>query len=501
MVPRLSPTALRMRISSAAGVLVLTGSLIAGLGLPGPATLAQSPGVCASDTQVVPGAAVGPLRLGMPVAEGGRLLGTPPLPVKKGTISTSTWEQWYFFPRTDVELLAKDSAVVRIVVGAGTPDTRRCATPEGIRLGSPGSALTASYGAPDGASILRNGDDSQVMAFWVYDKRGLQVMLDSGNRVLALDIFTPGAFCGLQESLRALGWDGEDCAALTPPLSSSGTTQTSRPEPTPQAPQPLAAGRIAFVSDRDGSDQIYVATGGGATRLTSPPGTNWSPAFSPDGQKIVFNSKRDEDWQIYLMDADGSHITQLTSPLGINAGPRFSPDGRTIGFMSSRGGLFQIYTMGVDGSNVTRLTSPPGASLGPDFSRDGRRITFQSNRDGAFQVYAMNVDGSDLVRLTTVPEASTSPAFSPDGRKIVFDSDRSGSSQIHIMDADGSNVARLTGPPGESVYPSFSADGTKILFSSTRGGSEQVYVMNVDGSSVVALTSGPGQSFFPVFAP
>ncbi len=145
------------------------------------------------------------------------------MPVRRGTVAGSPWEDWYFFPRTDVEVLAKESAVVQIVVGAGTADTRECVTAEGIRLGSPAAAIQAAYGTPEGVFSLRRQSGDQIIAFWVYDKRGLQVVFDTGNDVLGLEIFTPGTFCSLQDSLRLLGWPRLDCALLTPPLSGTGS--------------------------------------------------------------------------------------------------------------------------------------------------------------------------------------------------------------------------------------------------------------------------------------
>ncbi len=97
--------------------------------------------------------------------------------------------------------------------------------------------------------------------------------------------------------------------AQTPPAASSGS------------------GKIAFVSDRDGSEQIYVMgpDGSNVTRLTNPPGTSFAPAFSPDGRKIAFTSDRDGSAQTYIMDVDGSHVTRLTNPPGNSTFPTFSP--------------------------------------------------------------------------------------------------------------------------------------------------------------------------------
>src|SRR5213596_2254428 len=68
-----------------------------------------------------------------------------------------------------------------------------------------------------------------------------------------------------------------------------------------------ASGQIAFVSDRDGNDEIYVmnADGSSPTRLTNNPATDFEPAWSPNAQKIAFTSQRDDAryYEIYVMEA------------------------------------------------------------------------------------------------------------------------------------------------------------------------------------------------------
>ena len=280
------------------------------------------------------------------------------------------------------------------------------------------------------------------------------------------------------------------------------------------------AGRIVFVSSREGSEQIYVmdADGSNVARLTNA-GTNWTPTFSQDGTKIAFASTRDGNLQIYVMNADGSNVTRLTNPSGRSGRPAFSPDGRRIAFNSDRDGSDQIYIMDADGTNVTRLTNPPGTSGQPAFSPDGRTIAFVSDRQnrigplrigGEFQIYVMEAKGANATRLTNTPGASIYPAFSPDGQKIAFQStvERRPQvnmiervSQIYMMNADGSNMKQLTSTLGGNIAPAFSPDGHKIAFTSNRDGSSQVYVMDADGSNVTRLTNPPGQSYEPAFGP
>ena len=96
-------------------------------------------------------------------------------------------------------------------------------------------------------------------------------------------------------------------------------------------------GTIAFVSDRDGNNEIYVmnADGSNQTRLTNNAADDGQPSFSPDGSKIVFYSNRDGDYEIYVMNADGSNQTRLTNSAAFDVGPSWGSqadsDGDGIG--------------------------------------------------------------------------------------------------------------------------------------------------------------------------
>jgi len=217
-------------------------------------------------------------------------------------------------------------------------------------------------------------------------------------------------------------------------------------------------GKIAFASDRDGNNEIYVmnADGSNQTNLTNNPAWDNEPCFSPDGTKIAFKSYSDEIFgisKIYVMNADGSNQTRLTNNLGRE--PCFSPDGTKIAFASNPNGIFEIYVMNADGSNQTRLTNNWVIDWEPCFSPDGTKIAFASNRDGNYEIYVMNADGSNQTRLTNNWARDKEPCFSPDGTKIAFASDRDGNDEIYVMNADGSNVINLTNNPAWDVEPSW----------------------------------------------
>ncbi len=222
-------------------------------------------------------------------------------------------------------------------------------------------------------------------------------------------------------------------------------------------------------------------------RLTSNKASDGFPQWSPDGRKIAFWSNRDGKNEIYVMDADGSNVKRLTDNLADDDGPKWSPDGSKIAFESDRDGNKEIYLMSADGSNQTRLTRNDAIDTGAAWSPDGSRIAFTSNRDNSypynFDIYVMDADGGNLKRIVSDPEYDVEPKWSPDGSKILFVTGRNGGAQgnfdVYVMNADGSNQKNLTAdtPQGDGA-PAWSPDSSNIAFVSTRDGNDEIYIVN-----------------------
>lgn len=160
-----------------------------------------------------------------------------------------------------------------------------------------------------------------------------------------------------------------------------------------------------------------------------------------------------------------------------------------IAFETNRDGNSEIYLMNMDGSNPTRLTDDNSRDADPFFSPDGLRIVFPTNRHGNYEIYVMNVDGSNLTRLTSNFFDDLRPAFSPDGSKIVFYRNTESGSEIYVMNADGTAEVRLTNNSSSDEFPKWSPDGTRIIFYSNRDGDDEIYTMTLDGLNVVKLTN------------
>ena len=283
-----------------------------------------------------------------------------------------------------------------------------------------------------------------------------------------------------------------------------------------------AGAQIAFASDRDGDNEIYVmdADGGNLRRLTNNRHGDGDPVWSPDGKRIAFKSDRAghfnrHGWHthdIYVMDADGSNQQKLTNNPADDWDPSWSPDGKRIAFTSWRDGPFniEVYVMDADGGNLQNLTNNPRDDRNPFWSPYGAHIVFSARRDGHFEnkfsitheVYVMDVDGGNQRRLTNNRSNDWDPVWSPDGKRIAFQADRKGNLEkfdIYVIDADGGNPQNLTNHRAWDGSPSWSPDGERIVFHSERDGNNEIYVMDVDGGNLQNLTNHPANDSSPAW--
>jgi serine/threonine protein kinase/WD40 repeat protein len=123
--------------------------------------------------------------------------------------------------------------------------------------------------------------------------------------------------------------------------------------------------------------------------------------LSPTAPRVAFVSDRTGTMEIWLADLDGSNPVQLTSLAAAGTGTvRWSPDGETIVFNSNPEGQQEIYTVPASGGRPRRLTSHPANDTIPSFSRDGRWIYFTSTRSGENRIWKIPATGGDAVQIT-----------------------------------------------------------------------------------------------------
>ena len=133
--------------------------------------------------------------------------------------------------------------------------------------------------------------------------------------------------------------------------------------------------------------------------------------FTEHQGQILFDGGESPDQrQIYFMDPDGSHLQPLTEKPSGTASDNaafgaWSPDRQKVAFNTTRDGNVEIYVMDADGSNVQRLTHSDKADARPAWSPDGQRVVFHSDHE----IFVMDADGGNVEQLTSGNRWSSHP--------------------------------------------------------------------------------------------
>jgi uncharacterized protein YjdB len=199
---------------------------------------------------------------------------------------------------------------------------------------------------------------------------------------------------------------------------------------------------LFLASNRGGKPGIYQLRSGVADTLRPVLADSFAhiqPALSPDRTRIAFSSNRDGSYDLYLMDADGGNPRRITTDPGREGEPAWTPDGSRLIYTSTPiGEQSQLYVLRPDGRPPQALTGMPGAHHSPAISADGRSLAFVSTRDGNQEIYLMPVDGGAARRITRTGQRDSQPRFLPNGDLIYV-----------VERGKGSRLVRLAGTEGE----------------------------------------------------
>jgi Tol biopolymer transport system component/imidazolonepropionase-like amidohydrolase len=229
--------------------------------------------------------------------------------------------------------------------------------------------------------------------------------------------------------------------------------------------------------------------GGEATAVTDEMGDSQEPAWSPDGQHIVFHSYRDGNYHIWTIKKDGTELKQLTSGMSDNREPDWSPDGKSIIFSSDRSGNYDIWQLDLDSKNVKQLTSDEGNDSNPAYSRSGSQIAFVSQRENG-GVYILENASEKLLVASTMRIAA--PSWSLDDKTIAFVSftgksmlfDDRNTSFLYLADAVSGEMKQIS-TGDEDLFPfrpNWTKDG-KLIYT----GDGKIKQRSLDGNEISVI--------------
>ncbi|MBZ5586755.1 MAG: hypothetical protein LAQ30_32125 [Acidobacteriia bacterium] len=157
---------------------------------------------------------------------------------------------------------------------------------------------------------------------------------------------------------------------------------------------------------------------GSPVRLIASAHWSYEPAWSPDGDRIAFLSDRTGYGEIWVAGADGRNAQQWTFLKHPRLGaPRWSPDGRRLAFTAPAARGSSIYLIGAPGAEPRPV---PGSEESGylEWAHDGRAIYFSSNRGSSVEIWRVAVEGGTAVRVTD--SGGRVPAISSDGRYLYY---------------------------------------------------------------------------------
>ncbi|MGH2682338.1 MAG: TolB family protein [Actinomycetota bacterium] len=242
-----------------------------------------------------------------------------------------------------------------------------------------------------------------------------------------------------------------------------------------QAKEPIGPSEdeIAFVAGD--LDVFAISVGGSPRRITSGPGFDTRPDWSPDRRRLVFirsYSPRDSG-HVMLVNSDGTGLERLTTGEPSFWDASWSPDGDRIAVTKDDFGSPHVYVMNADRSRLRRLVEIQ--SGGPSWSPDGNLIAFEGNPKDREPdaIYQVDVRTGESSLLVAAPQTlNQAAAWSPDGTRIAFIRIRLGTegaqtitlrTDLIVMDTDGTKLRRLASDVSVSS-PAWSPDGRQILF-------------------------------------
>ncbi len=244
-----------------------------------------------------------------------------------------------------------------------------------------------------------------------------------------------------------------------------------------------------FVQGQGGDIFLAPAAGGAAAKLVE---RGSYPAWSPDGQAIVFQSDRSGRWDIWTVPAKGGEPRPLTADADIDYQPSWSPDGKWIAYASvevqSNGRLKVVAS---DGGGKPRALRVPGETIvSPAWSGDGAWIYFAMGRALTASttslsrvLFATGDDERPLIqRLTLGAATDIDPDLAASGRRLAFGG-ASYAPDLWVLDVKSGAERQLTRTSCLEDYPDLSPDGRTLLFASDRSGQTGIYTLELDGGT------------------
>jgi hypothetical protein len=261
----------------------------------------------------------------------------------------------------------------------------------------------------------------------------------------------------------------------------------------------------------------------GVVPLTDGPGNDTEAAWSPDGQRVAFQSDRRGTPGLYVLEVATRRVTPLVEGPGLAQFPAWSPDGKSVVYCAAdftRTALeglkhgYNLFLVPASGGVPRRLTAGLYHDSCPVFAPDGRHVWFSSDREAAkgdnvASLFRVPVDGGQptlVLRQAGHDRAVVQPTFSPDGRWMAFGRLSGFRDNWHVRLARVGQLDEgypLSEAQASFYAPRWSPSGTLLACTGFQPGDRgwSVYLLDARSGARQRVDCGPGNSRSPAWSP
>ena len=337
----------------------------------------------------------------------------------------------------------------------------------------------------------------------------------NGTRAVSL----VAAVSATQPSMRGLTQDALNASADSTLAADSRIRDTGTASSAPEL-QPVglqgrpqlntalqaASGTLLFF-DKPGEDSAEVVNFELLTRdlsswedrvLTANYADSTYPRPSPDGRWIAFQSDRDGDFEIYVMNRLGGQIRQLTHNDYWDRLPAWSPDGEWIIYSADVRGnqAFDLFRARPDGSETDLVYSDGQRNSHARYSRDGKYLVFTAGPAArnatTWEIRLLDLQTEQSRLLTTNDYRDSSATFSPDSQRIAYVTTIGDNRAVASMSIAGTDRKILFTGPGRAWAAEYSPDGKFLVVTATVDEQDQLFLMQADGGGMQQITVDGG---------
>jgi len=254
-----------------------------------------------------------------------------------------------------------------------------------------------------------------------------------------------------------------------------------------------ATGSLAYIAGGTQVIQsrlVWVSRTGAEQPLAAPGHTYVNPRLSPDG-RLVSVDIREQGGQVWVYDLARETLTRLTFEGNVNQTPAWTPDGKRIAFQSNKEGPVNLFWLLADGSGgLERLATSEYLQAPNSWSPDGQLLAFtEFNPTTGWDIWVLRLSDRKAQPFLRTPFTEGAPRFSPDGRWLAYVSNESGRNEIYVQAYPGPSGKWQISTDG-AAEPLWNRNGRELFYRS--GGK----MMAVDIATQPSFAAGKPRMLF-----